>query len=302
MYISRKITLNGYSYRICESYYDPPFFKSKVLLELGSNPERFVHYYSDVAFSIDIEDELRALGRKTDQFELEELFLRFLRPEAKRWVSFSLNRRTRQKGRSQKSFNAEDFFWFDRVRLIVIKFDHREPKRIMNKKFPFYSLLLEKSRDEIENMIWDMEDNLNFRERSRYLLSIFDLQRASSLEERDKIFLNALCSIAHDASYYMDLSPEEVLSRYLSRYVWFYFDSLPWRRAPRIYQHLEVSLYKELAYALGISVETLLASSKKEVLKIFRKKILEVHPDKGGSHEEFVRIRKLMEDFLKLRF
>lgn len=302
MYISRKITLNGYSYRICESYYDPPFFKSKVLFDLGTNPEKYITYYSDVAFSIDLEEYLEKAGRKTDQFELEKLFLRFLKPEAGRWVSFSINRRATQKRPPQKSFKAEDFFWFDRIRLIAIKLDHREPKRVVDKKFPFYSKLLNKSRDEIENMLWDMEDNLNFRERSRYLLAIFGLQRASTLEERDEIFLNTLCSIAKDSYFYMDLSPEEVLSRYLSRYIWFYFDSLPWRRAPRIYQHLENSLYRELSQTLGISLETLLASSKKEVLKLFRKKILELHPDRGGSHEDFIRVRKLMEDFLKIRF
>lgn len=302
MYISRRITLNGYSYRICESYYDTPFYKSKVLLDLGISPEKYITYYNDVAFSIDLEEILEKAGRKTNQFELEELFLRFLKPEARRWVSFSLNRKLSRKQTPQKSFKAEDFFWFDRIRLIALKFDHREPKRVVDRKFPFYSKLLDKSRDEIENMLWDMEDNLNFRERSRYLLAIFDLQRASSQEERDEKFLNILCSIAHDSSYYMDLSPKEVLSLYLSRYVWFYFDSLPWRRAPRIYQHIENSLYRELAQALGISLETLLASSKREILKLFRKEILRLHPDRGGSHEDFIRVRKLMENFLKLRF
>lgn len=302
MYLSRKITIHGYSYRICESYYDPPYFKSKVLLDLGTSPEKYITYYSEVAFSIDLEETLERLGRKTDQFELEELFFRFLRPEAQRWVRFSLNRKATSKQLSKRPFKAEEFHWFDRIRLITIKLDYREPKRVVDRNFPFYSKLLDKSRDEIENMLWDMEDNLNFRERNRYLLAIFGLQRASSLEERDELFLKTLCNIAQDSAYYIDLSPYEVLSRYLSRYVWFYFDSLPWRRAPKVYQHLELSLYKELAQALGISVETLLSSSKKDILKLFRQKIMLLHPDKGGSHEEFVRIRKLMEDFLKLRF
>ena len=302
MYISRQITINGYSYRICESYFDSPFFKSKVLFDLGTSPEKYITYYSDVAFSINLEDKLAEVGRKTNQFELEELFLRFLKPEAKRWVSFSLNKRTFPKESRNKAFKPQDFHWFDRIRLIAIKLDHREPQRVLDSKFPFYSRLFEKSRDEIENTIWDMEDNLNFRERSRYILAIFGLQRVFSLEERDEIFLNLLCSIAQDPAYYMDLSPHKVLSCYLSRYVWFYFDSLPWRRAPQIYQHLEINLYRELAQVLEISIETLLTSSKRDILKIFRKKIMTLHPDRGGSHEDFIRIRKLMENFLKLRF
>ncbi|MFN3921081.1 MAG: hypothetical protein ACK4K4_01615 [Caldimicrobium sp.] len=298
MYLSRKITLNGYSYRLCESYYDSPFFKSKILFELGTNPEEFITYYSDVSFSIELEEELLKVGKKTDQFELEKVFLPFLKPEARRWVIFSLNRKGTTKS-CAKTFKLEEIHWFDRVRLIALKLDHRDPHRVVNHPFPFYKNLLEKSRDEIENYLWDMEDKLNFRERSTYLLSIFSLHRVSSLEERDKLFLENLCKIAQDPKYYMYLSEKEVLSNYLSRYVWIYFDFLPVRRIPKFFLDLEKDNLMELSKILNISVEVLLHSTKREVLKLFRKKLLEVHPDKGGSHEEFIRIRQLMEMYLK---
>ncbi len=302
MYISRKICSAGYSYRICESFFEAPFYKSRILFDLGISPQKYITYYSEVSFSIDLENELARSGCITDQFELEELFLRFLTPEAQRWVIFSQNRRATRKTSIHQSFQVNEFHWFDRIRLITLKLDHREPQRVVNRKFPFFSKLLNKSRDEIENLLWDMEDRLNFREKSRYINAIFGLQRATSLEERDNIFLKTLCEIAKDTTYYLDLSETEVLKNYLSRYVWFYFDAITWRRAPRIYQHMEVSLYQELALYLGVSVEVLINSSKKEVLKIFRQKIFEIHPDRGGSHEEFVKVRKLMEDFIKLRF
>uniref|UniRef100_A0A832GRA6 J domain-containing protein n=1 Tax=Caldimicrobium thiodismutans TaxID=1653476 RepID=A0A832GRA6_9BACT len=301
MYISRRISPGGYQYSINESYYEEPYFKSRVLVDLGSTPERFITYYSDVAFSIDLEEKLAEKGKVTDQFELEELFFRFLKPEAQRWVKFSKNRKT-IKTQELRNYKPEEIHWFDRLRLIVLKLDHREPQRVVNRPFPFYHKLLNKSRDEIENLLWDMEDRLNFRERIRYLLAIFALQRVDNLEDRDRLFLENLCQIASEPDYRMGLMEEEVLSRYLSRYVWFYFDALPWRKVPRVYQTIENSLYQELAYSLHISVEVLLSLSKKEVLKLFRAKILELHPDRGGSHEAFVKIRKLMEDFLKIRF
>lgn len=302
MYISRKICLEGYSYRICESFFEEPYYKSRILFDLGNAPQNYITYYSDVSFSIDLEDELARSGCKTNQFELEELFLRFLTPEAQRWVIFSQNRKGTKRISINQDFQVDKLHWFDRIRLITLKLDHREPQRVVNRKFPFFSKLLNKSRDEIENLLWDMEDRLNFREKSRYINAIFGLNRATSLEERDNIFLRILCDLTKDNSYYLDLSETEVLKNYLSRYVWLYFDALSWRRAPRIYQQMEVSLYQELALYLGISVEVLINSSKKEVLKIFRQKILEIHPDKGGSHEEFVKVRRLMEDFIKLRF
>lgn len=302
MYISRKITSEGYEYRICESYYDPPYYKSRVLFELGKNPEEFITYYSDVAFSIDLEEALLKAGRRTNQFELENLFIRFLNREAQRWVTYSINRKNTFSSTVTddiKDYDINKIHWFDRVRFIALKLDHRDPYRVVNHKFPFLKSLLRKSRDEIENFLWDMEDQLNFRESLNYILSIFSLKRADSFEERDKIFLENLCKISRDPQYFLNLSEKDVLARYLSRYVWIYFDYLPYRKVPKYYQELEKNYFFELSKVLNISVEILQRSSKKEILKLFRKKILEVHPDRGGNKEDFIRIRKLMEIYLK---
>lgn len=300
MYISRRISPKGYTYRLCESYFDAPYFKSKVLVDLGHNPEKFINYYSDVAFTINLEEVLLNVGKKTDQFELEELFLPFLRPEARYWVNFSLNRKT--KLTKNVPYQVEDIHWFDRVRMISLKLDHRDPYRIVNKKFPFFKALLNKSRDEIENYLWNMEDRLTFRERLTYILTIFSLQNVFSQEERDQLFLDNLCKIAQDPQYYLYQSPSEVLSSYLARYVWLYFDYIPYRRTPKIYEVLERESLLEISRILNISFENLVTASKKEIIKAFRRKLLEVHPDKGGSHEEFLRIRRLMERFIKTRF
>lgn len=301
MYISRRIAPSGYTYNICESYYEPPFYKSRVLFELGTDPSRFITYYSDVAFSIDLEEELAKRGIVTDQFELEELFYRFLTPEAKRWVAHSLNRRS-IRSRSTKSFDVREFHWFDRLRLIVLKLDHRQPKRIINENFPFFASFLNKSRDEIENMLWDMEDRLTFRERIRYLQVIFDLMSTGDSEERDRAFLETICHLSRDPAYLMGLESQEVLNCYLSRYIWQYFDILPYRRVPRMYEVLEQTLYEDLSRVLEVSRETLLSLSKRDILRLFRKKIKELHPDRGGDHEAFIRVRRLMETFLKLRY
>ncbi len=298
MYISRKIGPFGYSYRICESYFEQPYYKSRILLDLGTNPEKYVTYYSDVSFSIDIEEELSKVGVKTDQFELEELFLPFIKPEAKRWVQFSLNRKREIESKSL-DFEVSEIHWFDRVRLIALKLDAKEPHRVINKRFPFFKFLIQKSRDEIENYLWNIEDRLNFRERFIYIYSIFSLQRVSSLEERDQKFLNTLCEVAKDPNYFHYLTEDEVLANYLARYVWMYFDFIPIRRVPKIYQEIEKGYLLEISRVLNVSMEVLLHSSKREVLKLFRQKLLEAHPDKGGSHEEFIKIRALMDFFIK---
>lgn len=301
MYISRRIAPSGYTYSICESYYDHPYYRSRVLFELGSDPTKFITYYSDVAFSIDLEEELAKQGIKTDQFELEELFYRFLTPSAQRWVTISINRR-RNKDKPSQSFDSREFHWFDRIRLIVLKLDHRQPKRILDERLPFFGKLLKKSRDEIENMIWDMEDRLTFRERVRYFYAVFELMNYVDTEERDGIFLEIICSLSKDPNYLMGLETPEVLRNYLSRYIWQYFDLLPVRRVPRVYEIWVQEVYEDVSQILNIPVETLFSLSRKDILKMFRIKIKELHPDKGGDHEAFIRLRRIMETFLKLHY
>lgn len=276
-------------------------YRSRVLFELGSDPTKFITYYSDVAFSIDLEEELAKQGIKTDQFELEELFYRFLTPSAQRWVTISINRR-RNKDKPSQSFDSREFHWFDRIRLIVLKLDHRQPKRILDERLPFFGKLLKKSRDEIENMIWDMEDRLTFRERVRYFYAVFELMNYVNTEERDGIFLEIICSLSKDPNYLMGLETHEVLRNYLSRYIWQYFDLLPVRRVPRVYEIWVQEVYEDVSQILNIPVETLFSLSRKDILKMFRIKIKELHPDKGGDHEAFIRLRRIMETFLKLHY
>ncbi len=301
MYISRRIAPSGYTYSICESYYDYPYYRSRVLFKLGSDPTKFITYYSDVAFSIDLEEELAKQGIKTDQFELEELFYRFLTPSAQRWVTISLNRR-RNKDKPSQSFDSREFHWFDRIRLIVLKLDHRQPKSILDERLPFFGKLLKKSRDEIENMIWDMEDHLTFRERVRYFYTVFELMSYVDTEERDGIFLETICSLSKDPNYLMGLETHEVLMNYLSRYIWQYFDLLPVRRVPRVYEIGVQEVYEDVSQILNIPVETLFSLSRKDILKMFRIKLKELHPDKGGDHEAFIRLRRIMETFLKFHY
>jgi len=300
MYISRRIANGTYIYSLNQSYFEPPYWKSKVLLNLGSNPCQYIQYYSDVAFSIVVEEDLKKIGVETDQFELERVFYSFLTPDAQRWVDFSRNRKSLKKG--TKRFPPEEVHFFDRRRLIALRLDHREPWRVEDKFFPFYGELLEKSRDEIENYLWNFEDKLNYREKIRYIYAIFGLNYATSQEEQDNIFINRLCELSQDETYRMGLSDDEVIKNYLCRYVWFYFDVLPIRRVPSFYLTMEESLYKEVANVLNISVETLYFLSKREILRLFREKIKRYHPDLGGNREDFIRIRKLMEAFLKTRY
>jgi len=300
MYIARKLTSEGYEYFIRESYFEAPYYRSRTLFYLGSHPEKYIQYYSEVAFCITIEEDLKKQGVETDQFELEELFFRFLSPEAQRCVASPFNRRRRDTTRKDVKVDLKAIHEFDAIRYIAIKLGVTNPKKYLGFPFSFFKHILKKSRDEIENFFWDIEDNLKYKEKIRYMEAIFDLCFVEVPEVRDTIFLERLCKIAEDENYRMGLSREQVLRDYLARYVWFYFDAMPVRRPPAGYENYYYEeVLKEIAWVLEIPLKELVTKSKEEILKLFKRKMKEVHPDKGGSHETFIRLREVMEKYFK---
>ena len=302
MYIARRPVAGHFEYSLKESYYEAPYWKSKTILNLGEFPENYITYYSEVAFSIDLEEKLEELGYKVDQWELERLFFRFLNPEAQRIIlQFT---RPKSIKKVHKTFSIKDIHPFDIKRRLVLKFGISNPEKYMDIPYPFLSELCEKSRDELENYFWDLEDRLKHREKIRYVMAIFGLSYISSRatqEDIDRLFLNNFCQILKDETFRMGMSSEELHRNYFCRYMWIYFDMVPFFPRPKEFYFKERDVYFKAFELLGIPVEELKRLSRKELLKIFRKKAKELHPDKGGSHERFIELRKIFEELLKIK-
>ncbi len=303
MYLARKPLFGQYKYSLKESYYDPPYWKSRTILDLGFSPEKHIVYYSEVGFFIDLEETLEKLGYKIDQWGLEKLFFRFLNPEAKRIITqFTRSQSVKIK---RKKINIKDFHPFDIKRRIVLKFGMSNPEKYMDYPYPFLSELYYKSRDELENYFWDMEDSLRFKEKIRYLMIIFGLTyipSSFSIEDIDNMFINNLCNILKDETFRMGMSSEELIKNYFCRYIWFYFDNIRLFRASKEeIQFKEEEIILEASKLLGVSVELIKKATKKDLIKLYRKKAKEIHPDKGGSHEKFIQLKKVFERLLRLK-
>ncbi|MCD6489547.1 MAG: hypothetical protein J7K20_02330 [Thermodesulfobacterium sp.] len=302
MYIARRPVSGHYEYSLKESYYEAPYWRSKTVLNLGAFPEKYITYYSEVAFSIDLEEKLEKLGYNVDQWELERLFFRFLNPEAQRIIT-QFTRPTSIK-RKRKEFDLKDIHPFDIKRRLVLKFGISNPGKYMDIPYPFLSELCNKSRDELENYFWDLEDGLKYREKIKYLLVIFDLlylYPRIKPWELDEIFINNFCKILEDESFRMGLSAEELHSTYFCRYVWMYFDMILFFPVIKKYRAHTKSIYFEASKIFGISLEELEKVSIEDLFKIFRKKAKELHPDRGGSHEKFIQLRKIFEELLNIK-
>ncbi|WP_028841539.1 hypothetical protein [Thermodesulfobacterium hveragerdense] len=306
MYIARRPILGGYEYSLKESYYDPPYWRSRLILNLGTNPEKYITYYSDIAFSIELEEVLESLGYPTDQHELEKLFFRFLSPEAQRVILQFEKPKTRKQ--SKKPLNLEVLHPFDIKRYLVLKLGVLETDKFLSQPFPFLKKLMEKSRDELENFFWDMEDELPYREKIKYVRAIFGVLRLPykmKVEEVDVLFLKNFCQVLEDESFCMGLNKGELLNNYFCRYLWLYFDEdfkkhRGYLREPMIFVSIE-KIYQEASYYLEVSIEEIKKANKKEILGLFRKRAKVLHPDHGGSKEGFIRLRRVVEELLKLK-
>lgn len=305
MYIARKPIPGGYEYSLKESYYEPPYWKSRIILNLGTNPEKYIVYYSDVAFSIELEEILENLGYKVSQIELEKLFFRFLKPEARRIILQFGRSKNLSSTKDKPKLDLKKLHPFDVRRYIVLKFGVTEPEKFVNYPYPFLRNLLNKSRDEIENFFWDMEDRLNYREKQRYLRSIFGIYRIppkATYKDLDAKFLKVFCEVVEDEKFRMGMDKDSLIKNYFCRYLWLYFD---YDYRPPIPSYLYQPSYEQLyflaSYYLEVPVEVIKKASVKEIIKFYRKKAKTLHPDKGGSHEAFIRLKKIIEDLIKIK-
>ncbi|WP_022853580.1 hypothetical protein [Thermodesulfatator atlanticus] len=327
MYLARQKHGKFTYYFIRESYFADGLWRSRDLLALGRNPSRYIIYPGGNSFYIDevIITELAKQGIKTDQFELEKIFWPFVRPHIRRVVdNFSAHHVVKRQKISfrEQLARQKNYHIFDCRRLLFLKFGGTNIDFLLNKPLSFLNVLYEKSRDEIEQYIMAAEDKLRPKETLAYIYTSFGLARhfahrlskyhpeAQMLEELDKAFLEELCKLSEDASYRMGLSQETVLKDYLSRYVIMYFDRLEAQR--RFFEahqaHLAArqreNLHEVLAKAAAlfqVSEQALLRMGKEEISSLFRKRARELHPDQGGDHEAFIRLRRLYEELMKLR-
>lgn len=318
-----------YRYILRESYRDGALYRSRDLADLGPDPGRCFVYSGETAFHLDetFLSDLKAQGLTATYAELEELLFPFLDPYLKnRLQPFRHRKKYRdwQPASEQLRQRAMDeIHAFDRRRLHFLRLGRASLGQV-DKAAVLYTQLLEKSRDEIEQCILAQEQALPPREHHNYLFAMFDLQRfftesyARSIPQAldrnrlDSLFLQELCLLADDESFWQGYPRTNRLPASLVRYLIMYFDTEPlqtetWsrygqRRASRRYS-------RNTAYAdtnrvsrtqamvlFGLKSEDLASLTKKELTRLYRVQAQKLHPDKGGDSEDFIRITAAYEE------
>jgi hypothetical protein len=331
VYVARQKFKGKTQYFVRESYRDGSVMRSRDLCCLGTDPSEYIVYPGGNACYVDQElvDKLCALNVHPSDKELDDVFWPFLRPDIRRILEPFQGRaariREKEEANHEKGSAGSDIHLLDRRRICYLKCGHNGPG--MMKRFPrgAFKKIAERSRDEIEQYFITQEYCLPPDESKAYIYAIFDIQKHFTesfaakcpqwldQEKVEASFLEEVCRLCEDPSFLAGENAGRVLSEYLSRYVIMFFDSDYVRPNPlgdyvrdfmnRHRRHdfaaRTVAMSFEKASAIfGVPPDTLRTATRRGLTRLYRRMAQKLHPDKGGSHQQFVELteayRKLM--------
>ncbi|MDX2433000.1 MAG: J domain-containing protein [Desulfobacterales bacterium] len=332
MYLAEHIIEGINNYVIRDSQYDPgsDCWQSRDLYDLGSSPWDYIIYPGDNSFYIDerVTERLEALGVAYDLCELEELLWKFIRQEIRQKLEpfHCRGQRSRSQKSNRKKPEEQQVQVFDKRRIYYLRSGVVDQRRIGSVPLKTFSAVFNKSRDEIEQYFIQLEKSLEPREYKEYAYVIFDLQRhfagmsarlvpqALDQDELDENFVKDLCSLHRDQLFWAGVQQKNRLHEYLVRYAVMFFDyefdgGSGWAEyiqnfmnskrfhAPPAPQ--ESVAMGEIVEIFGVAEKELHAMNKSDLTKLFRQKAHELHPDKGGEHDAFVRLAEAYKEVLK---
>lgn len=337
MYVKRVQDKDGYSYHLCESYLDDGLWRDKRLMALGPDPAQHIECPGGNGFYIKegIEDRLRVKGVKYATDELEHLFVPFLEPHVRRMAERSMNRgrmRERWRGYAPEVLlkRQEMLHSFDKRRLHYLRFGRVDIGDLDGRPWKFLNVLLDKSRDEIETLFEEMENYLSVHEIRPYLYTALHLQthfrhlltrnrpEALDPERVDAAFLDELCRLNRDETFFLGVDRDSTftLHAYLRKYLILYFDNafdprviwddyvqdFRWRHQFHRKPEDGLSLTeKEACDRLGIRLEAFSKMEREDLIRFYRRKAKETHPDTGGDKTAFVAIKNAFDCLLRLK-
>jgi len=332
MYLAEH-TINGRKkYVLRDSQYDPDSgcWQSRDLYDLGRSPGEYIKYPGGNSFYIDerVSEHIAEQGVEDDLCELEELFWKFIRREIRQKLEpfYCRGLRTKSKRGERKNLGEPQIQIFDKRRIYYLRCGVTDQRRTDQLSLKYFKAILNKSRDEIEQHLLQLEKSLNPREYKQYVYAVFDLQRyfaglsarlipqALNQEELDKYFLKDLNKLHRDEAFWAGFQKGNRLHEYLVRYAVMFFDyefdggsaweeylqnfinSKRFHRPPPPKPTVSMTVVVEI---FGVSEDDLKAMNKYDLTKLYRQKAHELHPDKGGEHDDFVRLAEAYDQLLR---
>ena len=333
MYLSQQQKNGKTHYSIRESYPDGDIIRSRELFDLGARPDKYIIYPGGNAcyFHEDIYDQLSEKGVTHDDEDLETIFWPFLRYEIRRVIEGFTHRGSSGKKRESiksacQRCETEKFHLFDMRRIHYLRFAQLDQSKIYRVPKKIYRPLLDKSRDEIEQMFFQMENVLDANEKKNYTFVIFDIPghfegelarnfpQALSQKKVDALFLDEVCRLDSDNQFWAGRPRSELIGEPLIRYLCWFFDSdyaesryldqlvHDWMARRRNFNpprpKPSMALNEALS-VLGLTGKELSGLTVKSITRQYRQMARKFHPDTGGGHNRFIKLSQAFEDLLR---
>lgn len=333
MYLASHIIKGKPHYSIRQSYQADENILSREIFDLGVDPTNYIVYPGGNAFYIDeaVTDRLEALGICHEDDILEDIFWPFIKPEIRRALEGFRHRGKRSKASRpplEIAESASGYHIFDRRRIYFLKFGRMDQGGLARLPVKLFRVLRQKSRDEIEQQFLEMETILKPDEYKAYTYVIFNLQsfftewfakETPQMLDQDKVdgfFMDEICNLNADRTFWAGMQVGDHLHDYLIRYAVMYFDFDYARKSfmedylrsfinsRRDYRPSFQSSRATLSEASVIFEKTkseLKQIGRRDLARLYRRRAQELHPDKGGDHETFVRLTQAYHSLLKIK-
>jgi hypothetical protein len=313
MYLAQTLNRRPPRFILRHSVYESGRMVSRDLFDLGSDPRRFIVYPGGNAYyyAEELMDALDEEGIASPDEALDKVLWNFLSPRVQRVISGF--QRSRQRRRNPTAEEVERLHLFDRQRAYYLRTGRRLPRGAKLPP-PLLRHLVNRSRDEIEQRFLKDERILGIRERAPYIYAIFDLQgffqsagqRAAPLDvpDLDLYFTDKICALNADVVFWAGMERIDILHPYLQRYAAMFYDcTIPHPSVER--DRLRDFINRHRAYRpppairrkiqlteklFGVTWKQLKRMNRSALKRLYRRRVLKLHPDHGGDQQHFIQL------------
>jgi len=308
-------------------------FGTETVFDLGTNPWDHFELFDDhiVLFSPELTGAIEEKSSRDPEPLLEELLYRFFPADARsRLDLFSGRGKVKVTPLSTAEREAIDaqVHLLDRRRMYYLRYGAVDQSRLFRMHEKCCRPLLGQSRDEREFYFADLERTLHSREYFQYVYAIFNLHthftesfapwfpEGLAHEAVADCFVEELCRFNGDQKFWNQAEPATTLNPHLIRYLIMFFDYQP---VPRTFLDDYLRRFMadhrkfrwpdqqpsaspdQVSAVFGASYQDLKAMNKNELTRLYRKQAQQLHPDKGGDHEQFITLTTAYKTLLKTK-